>query len=107
MVVSGSLILGSTDDPSTADGSCSGNGGYSDIQEGASIVIRDSNSKKIALGRLHAGHPADGESRICEFPFLIKDVKSGDDIYSIEVSHRGEISFKPAESRSIVLSLGP
>ena len=88
------------------DGTCSGIRGYRDVAEGASITVYDSNNKKVGLGSLDAGKIDDTED-VCVFNFAVNDVRSEDTIFSIEISHRGEISFKRSEADSIVISLGP
>lgn len=99
---SGKLGLVAVD--AASDDCSSGTGGYSDIHEGASVVISDADGKKLAVGSLKAGKDiGDG---LCVFDFKVPNVRSGAGPYGVEVSHRGEISFTEKEADSIVISLG-
>lgn len=83
---------------------CQGKGGYDDIQAGADVVIRNGSGDKIALGSLE---PGDYSTHGCEFAFVVEDVpRAEQDIYSVEVTHRGEINFTEAESAVLALTLG-
>lgn len=88
---------------------CMGTGGYDDIAEGTQVTIRDDSGKKVALGKLKAGKlgndPTNDDLR-CGFLFEISGVPGGSKIYSVEVSHRGEIDFTKANADSLVLTLG-
>lgn len=100
----GLVTVDSSDLVSEGD-TCAGAGGYSDLTEGADIVIRDSDGKKIAIGELGAGSIPD-EGAGCDFKFKVDDVPDAGGIYSIEVSHRGEVSFKKADADGLVLTVG-
>lgn len=89
----------------TTDDCSAGTGGYSDIREGASVVITDASGKKLAVGSLKEGKPY-GESRLCTFGFSIEDIPGGEGPYSVEVGSRGEVAFTEDEADSIVISLG-
>lgn len=98
----GTLALVALD--SATNDCASGTGGYSDIQEGASVVIYDAGGKKIAVGSLKAGR--DYEDGLCVFDFAVPDVPSGDGPYGVEVANRGQVTFKEDGADSIVISLG-
>ena len=85
------------------EGACSGSGGFGDIAGGAEVVVRDGKGVKVGLGHLGTGK-ADGPVT-CVFPFTVMDVPTGGGIYSVEVTHRGEISFKAADAETVALSL--
>jgi hypothetical protein len=88
-------------------GQCLGSDGYEDLVPGAQVTIRDSKGETLAVGALDAGWP-DGPGT-CVFPFVVNDVPAGEEIYSVEVSHRGEISFTQDEAgqgRGLSLTLG-
>ena len=77
---------------------CVGDDGYSDIRQGAQVVIRGPDGTIVATGRLRNGEAISvsiaGLSLApdCEFPFSVASVPD-EDFYSIEVSHRGEITY--------------
>lgn len=80
---------------------CVTGGGYSDIKEGAQVVITDEANKTIALGHLEGG-TLDGAR--CVFPFSLPDVPAGHRFYGIEVSHRGRLQYT-AEQLAVSLQL--
>lgn len=88
---------------------CSGLGGYSDIRAGAQVVIRDAQGRQVALGALSSGSLGeaafDGAVLICDFEFVVAGVPDTDEIYSVEVTHRGEISFKKSQATGLQLTL--
>lgn len=85
---------------------CAGAGGYSDISAGTQVVIKDSSGASIATGELGEGSGATDSA--CVFSFKIKGVPASgkSDVYSVEVSHRGDVSFKKADAGFVALSLG-
>lgn len=86
-------------------GTCSGYEGYDDMVAGAQVVIRDATGETVAVSALDEGEPQGRTS--CIFPFTVEDVPAGESIYSVEVSHRGEITFKEDEAEvGLTLSLG-
>lgn len=101
--VKGTLVLS---DANASTSGCVGidQPGYEDIVEGADIVIRDADGKKVAVGELGPGRSKPQDA--CTFSIDVPDVPGGSDIYSIEVSHRGEVSFKKDEAQTISLTLG-
>ena len=84
-------------------GACAGSDGFADITGGAEVVVRDGKGVNVGLGKLGTGK-ADGPVT-CVFPFTVKDVPTGGGIYSVEVTRRGEISFKAADAENVALSL--
>lgn len=100
---SGKLGLVAVD--AATDDCSSGTGGYDDIHEGASVVIYDAAGKKLAVGSLDAGKER-GTSGLCLFDFEVSDVPSGVGPYGVEVSSRGQVTFKEDQADNIVISLG-
>lgn len=94
--ISGSLDLSGSDSFSTSGANCSGDGGYSDIDEGAQVTVKDQAGALIATGALKAG-VADGST--CTFPFTVKAVPDAT-FYSVEVSHRGALNYSSAQMKS-------
>lgn len=89
---------------STDENLCQGDGGYSDLRGGANVTVYDADGTKIGLSDLHTGQTDDTS---CVFDFTITEVPvSKKDIYSIEVSHRGQQSFKRADAKDLSFTLG-
>lgn len=86
---------------------CSGSGGYSDIADGAQVVVTDASGKTIGVGSLVSGVSTDlvGNIGTCEFTFAVR-VPSGVGPYAVEVTHRGKISFTEADAGDVKLTLG-
>ena len=109
--VSGTFVLHGTGDESygweKSGAPCEGQEGYSDIVEGAQVVIKNSAGEQIALGGLGPGRTVeDDEWYQCHFDFTIPDVPVDGAIYSVEVTHRGSVSFSQDQADSLALDLG-
>jgi hypothetical protein len=94
-------------DPSGVGGTtnCRGFGGYSDITEGAQVLVTDASGKVIALGALGAGNGSGGSE--CDFTFTVNNVPTGDGTYGVEVTHRGVIYYSEDDAKAGVgLTLG-
>jgi len=102
--ISGQLDLQGRDNWLKAAGNCFGIDGYDDIDSGAQVVIRDGDGTKVAIGALEDGYVQDGD---CIFLFFVTDVPEGGGVYSVEVSHRGEVAFSEDEAGVLHLTLGP
>lgn len=103
--VKGALVL--TDSGVLANGgTCQYYGdGYSDIEGGASVSIRDAAGKTIGLGSLLKGKSVGDNT--CAFFFTIKDVPDGEKFYGVEVTHRGVVQYTPKQMKAgPVMSLG-
>jgi hypothetical protein len=87
---------------SPGDGSCEGRAGYSDIGEGAQVVITDDSGKTLTITHLEAGS---GDQFSCEFAFRA-DVPSGRGYYGVQVSHRGVVKEPETDLGAIAISLG-
>jgi hypothetical protein len=89
-------------------GLCMGQGGYSDITEGAPVTVYDGKGAIIATGELGRGDdrgwkPTDDTERsnTCWFAFTVTAPHS--DFYQVEVSHRGKVT---ADGNNVALTLG-
>jgi hypothetical protein len=101
--VMGTLTLGQTQlgDSGT---SCRGTGGYDDIAEGVQVKITDASGAVVQLGTLGAGQV---KSFRCVFTFWIVEVPvNRQDVYGVEVSHRGIVQFRQDEALLLGLTLG-
>ncbi|MCE6999502.1 hypothetical protein LZG04_32520 [Saccharothrix sp. S26] len=89
----------------TSSGECAGYRGYDDIYEGSQVTVYDAAGKAVGLGRLYNAQYSAGS---CVFEFTVGNVPLGDEIYQVEVSHRGKVSYKVEDAKSgrVSLSLG-
>jgi hypothetical protein len=83
---------------------CYGDGGYSDIQPGTAVTVRNGKGELLTQTTLGAGV---GSVYRCTMPFSF-DVTEGEDSYVVSVSHRGEFtySFTDLSARGPSLTLG-
>ncbi|MFF0245027.1 hypothetical protein ACWEU6_37065 [Streptosporangium sandarakinum] len=106
----GGVLIDDGDGNSTSQ-TCRTAGGYTDIKEGAQVVITDAASRTIALGALEAGEfempNGSWAARRCVFPFSLSNVPAGQKFYGIEVSHRGRLQYTAEQiTNSLQLTLG-
>lgn len=102
--IEGSMTLkdGFSGDPGE---SCSGSGGYDDIRGGAQVTVSNESGDVLAVGRLGAGEGVPASSATgsdflyCKFEFEVTGVPRAE-IYTIEVSHRGGLSYSFEEMES-------
>jgi hypothetical protein len=100
----GSLTLTDTDELWSKGDDCQGSGGYDDIRTGAQVVVKDGSGRLLGTSSLLSGTASDSFS--CDFAFFVDDVPDAD-FYSVEVSHRGEItnSRKELEDNAWIVGL--
>lgn len=112
IAVTGSVTL--TDPDSTLNAAltgthdCGGVGGYSDIKEGAQVVISDDAGKTLTISHLTAGQTPEqktGLNNDCVFGFTAQ-VPAGKRFYGVQVTHRGVVKMAEAELPSASLSIG-
>ena len=101
------LLIGSSPNSISVSGSgCSGSGGYSDIQTGTNVMLRDGDGKILATSSLGGGSKGTGT---CSFSFRFADVPEVS-FYTVEVGRRGQLSYSLADLRSkdwtLLLTLG-
>lgn len=86
------------------DGSCTGTGGYDDIGEGTTVVVKDDTGKTLTTTSLGAGT---GTDTACTFSFDFP-VTEGSSDYVVTVSHRGDqhYSFTTLQNDGVSLTLG-
>ena len=95
----GGYLYGVLHGGSYKDEPCTGKGGYDDIRLGASVVVKDGKGVTLATGRLGAGKM--GEFGVdCEFSLEVLNVPKAD-FYSIEVGHRGALTYSRKELGAI------
>ena len=76
--------------------SCSGDGGYSDIDEGATVSVKNQSGTLIGSGRLGPGKIEGDVLKACVFPFEVTGVKDAE-FFQVEVSRRGGLSYSKAD----------
>ena len=93
--ITGTLALVDTDSQGGLDEGdlCSGSGGYDDIGPGADVKVTDGKGELIGSSNLGVGKY---NGFACSFEFTVESVRDAD-FYSVEVSHRGGLSFSKAE----------
>jgi hypothetical protein len=92
-------ISGDSDSVLQRESQCTGTGGYDDIRNGTQVRVSDEDGELLAVGSLGEGLVSQDSTPIftkCHFPISVSDVPEAR-FYSIEVSHRGEISYSKAE----------
>ena len=75
--------------------SCSGSGGYGDIDAGTTVNVKDQSGTLIGSGSLGPGK-ATSKLSACVFPFEIEGVKDAK-FFQVEVSRRGGLSYSKAD----------
>lgn len=85
--VTGTLTL---DDDETAQNDCVGEGGYADIEPGATVILTDESGKILGSSSLGVSS-ATSSGLSCVFPFTIADVPTDAAQYAVEVTHRGKV----------------
>jgi hypothetical protein len=96
---------------------CTPDAGYEDIATGAQVTTKNGTGKVLALGTL--GDPRVSELLAnpndegapwpyrCTLPFTVTGVPGGEEFYSIEVTHRGEVRYTRGDlNQPVLLSLG-
>lgn len=81
--------------------SCSGSGGYSDIDQGTQVTVK--NGKGDILTTTFLG-PGEGGRFLCTFSFSFP-ITEGEDQYVVSVSRRGEMSYSFADLKANGVSL--
>jgi hypothetical protein len=76
---------------------CAGSGGFSDLEPGAQVTVKNAKGKTIAVGQVTVGHAGAGSAignfyTRCVMPLKIKGVPDSS-FYAIEVAHRGALTY--------------
>jgi hypothetical protein len=87
------------------NGGCFGMNGYSDIQPGTQVRVKDATGKVVGVGALEGGTYLE-DSFSCRFDFVVTVPDS--DYYQVAVSHRGDVAAdrSTAQAKAIALTLG-
>lgn len=91
---------------------CVAGDGYRDVRVGATVTVTDAAGTVLAVGVLDAPTTTEtlvtgeygGSIRVtvCRFPFTVQ-VPAGEDVYGVEVTHRGTVHVPAAQARSPVM----
>jgi hypothetical protein len=74
---------------------CVPESGYDDVTPGAQVTVTSPKGDVVAVGRLDTGDKHGAFT--CRFPFTVEDIPIGSKLYSVEVSHRGALTYTQAE----------
>lgn len=91
--ISGTFVLTDSEVAWTST-SCSGTGGYSDIREGANVVVKDGTGTIIGTAAL-VSDPVRSSASRCAYTFTVP-VKDAE-FYAVEVGRRGALTYSKAE----------
>lgn len=75
---------------------CHGRDEYADIQDGASLTVRDETGTVIGTGQLRNGRVGSGAGNRCLFDFTVSDLPDAD-FYSIGIANRDGTVFSRSE----------
>jgi len=103
VTVHGTMTLTDSSGGVTGETPCNGSGGYSDIADGAQVVISDDTGKTLTIVQLTGGVGFAGVS--CVFDFTAK-VPAGKSYYGVTVTHRGTVKMSEAELATAAVTLG-
>lgn len=105
IVVAGQMSLTSSKGWTGAPGGgCTGTGGYDDIHEGTNVVLKAAGGAIVGVTNLDTGHPS---GSACVFTWVMTGVPGGEQFYTMEISHRGALTFERADlNRPLTTALG-
>jgi hypothetical protein len=81
----------------TGGRTCQPDDGYDDITPGAQVTVTSPSGEVIAVGRLGAGRRS--APYTCRFRFTVAGIPDGLPLYSVEVGHRGALTYNEAEMK--------
>jgi hypothetical protein len=94
--VTGEISLHGSGSTYLSDGeTCSGTGGYSDLDQGTQVTLHNGKGESLANSALESGI-YDSSTRACVFSYSLSAVPK-DTFYRLEVSHRGVLEYSYAE----------
>lgn len=103
ITVTGTVEIGGDGFEMLAGGTCRGDGGYTDIRQGAQVVVTDSTGETLGIAHLEPGSWVGAH---CELPFAV-DVPGGSDFYGLQVASRNVVQYEADRlSGPVVLSIG-
>jgi hypothetical protein len=93
VTIRGTMIL---TDARTLQANCVGQGVFSDLRTGATVVLTDESGRRIASAHLQPGE-SDFDDQVCSYPFTLTRVPSDHQQYAVEVADRGRVTKSRAE----------
>ncbi len=94
--IKGRLLLLGYESSDSTGGACYGVDGYDDLEGGAQVRVKNEDGKIIGTGALDEGRYTNSDDDVCRFIFDVPDVSEAN-VYTIEISRRGELSWPAAE----------
>ena len=89
----GRLHLSTSDGVFHSGNKCHGTGGYDDLQQGASVTVKNEAGSIIATTSLDDGVSDPAYPTVaCDFSFVVPNVPDAK-FYTVEVSHRGALTY--------------
>jgi hypothetical protein len=110
-VIKGRLSLTDFNADWTPGAECDGENGFSDIQSGGTVTVKNGNGDVIAVGSLGSGVPASllGITSTCDFPISVSEVPEVN-FYQIYIGNRSPSDYTLKQMKSmgwnLSLSLG-
>ena len=85
----------------TVGAACTAAAPYADVAEHTQVTVTNAAGKKVATGALSAGvYVTVASAVVCEFPFTIRAVPDGSDVYNVAVGNRPAQPFQAADLRT-------
>ena len=102
--VAGTVTVVGSVDPIASDlTNCSNSGGYDDINQGAQVVVKNSDGKQVGVGKLSQGVRSGDYG--CQFSFRVGGVAS-DASYAVTVANRAPFAFNRSDAKALALTIG-
>lgn len=85
---------------------CFSSGGFSDVREGAQVLILNDEGNPVAKGTLGRGSTSDDDMKVCSFPFEVTDANLDGSLFTVKVADRDGPAFDREElAEPVTLSL--
>lgn len=82
-------------------GACTGEGGFVDIAQGASVTVYDATGAVVGTGSLGAGAFESSDSVApCVFHFAVPGVADSSKFYGVEIAHRGKLTVSADQAKA-------
>jgi hypothetical protein len=91
-----------------AGSDCEGSDGFSDINSGTQVIVKDASGTIVGTSALGTGTevpPPDSSSHACSFSFSVSSLPDAS-FYSVEVGHRGAQTFSKSQLEAMNWTVG-